>query len=40
MFARRHVRDPLVSGEDPRLSTELTNWELDPCEGFLVRGHI
>ena len=37
-LAERHVRDPLVRGEGPRLSTELPNWELGPCEGFLARG--
>jgi hypothetical protein len=33
-----HVRDPLTHWEGPRLSTELHNRELDPCEGFLARG--
>ena len=37
-LARRHVGDPLACGEGPRLSTELPNWELGPCEGFLARG--
>ena len=37
-LARRHVGDPLARGEGPRLSTELPNRELGPCEGFLVRG--
>ena len=30
--------DPLARGEGPELSTELPDWELGPCEGFLVRG--
>ena len=34
----RHIGDPLVRGEGPRLSMELPDWELDPCEGFLARG--
>ena len=37
-LAGRHVGDPLVFGEGPRLSTELPDRELGPCEGFLVRG--
>ena len=37
-LARRHVGDPLAYGEGPRLSTELPDWELSPCEGFLARG--
>jgi hypothetical protein len=37
-FARRHVEDPLVRREGLRLSTELPDQELGPCEGFLVRG--
>ena len=37
-LAERHVGDPLVRGEDPRLSTELPDQELGPCEGFLTRG--
>ena len=37
-LAGRHVGDPLASGEDLRLSTELPDWELGPCEGFLTRG--
>ena len=37
-LAGRHVGDPLACGEGPRLSTELPDWELGPCEGFLVRG--
>jgi len=32
------VRDPLACGEGPRLSMELLDWELGPCEGFLARG--
>ena len=34
----RHVGDPLVRGEGSRLSTELPDRELGPCEGFLARG--
>ena len=30
--------DPLAREEGPRLSTELLNRELGPCEGFLARG--
>ena len=37
-LAGRHVGDPLARGEGSRLSTELPDWELGPCEGFLVRG--
>ena len=37
-FAGRHVGDLLARGEGPRLSTELPDRELGPCEGFLVRG--
>jgi hypothetical protein len=37
-FARRHVEDPLVRREGLRLSMELPDQELGPCEGFLVRG--
>ena len=37
-LARRHVGDPLARGEGPRLSTELLDRELGPCEGFLARG--
>ena len=37
-LARRHVGDPLAHGEGPRLSTELPDQELGPCEGFLERG--
>ena len=35
---RRHIGDPLTHGEDPRLSTELPDQKLGPCEGFLTRG--
>ena len=38
--AGRHVGDPLACGEGPRLSTELPDQELGPCEGFLARGSI
>ena len=34
----RHVRDPLAHGEGLRLSMELPNRELGPCEGFLAKG--
>ena len=37
-LAGRHVEDPLMCGEGPRLSTELPDRELGPCEGFLARG--
>jgi hypothetical protein len=37
-FARRHVGDPLARREGLRLSMELPDQELGPCEGFLVRG--
>ena len=37
-LAGRHIGDPLARGEGPRLSTELPNQELGPCEGFLARG--
>ena len=37
-LAERHIRDPLVRGEGPRLSMELPDRELGPCEGFLARG--
>ena len=37
-LAGRHVGDPLAHGEGPGLSTELPDWELGPCEGFLARG--
>ena len=35
-LAGRHIGDPLAHG--PRLSTELPDRELGPCEGFLARG--
>ena len=31
-LAGRHIRDPLARGEGPRLSTELPDQELGPCE--------
>ena len=37
-LARRHVGDLLARKEGPRLSMELPDWELSPCEGFLARG--
>ena len=37
-LAGRHIGDPLACGEGPRLSTELPDRELGPCEGFLARG--
>ena len=37
-LAERHVGDPLAHGEGLRLSTELLDRELGPCEGFLARG--
>ena len=37
-LAGRHVGDSLERGEGPRLSTELPDQELGPCEGFLARG--
>ena len=37
-LAGRHIEDPLARGEGPRLSTELPDRELGPCEGFLARG--
>ena len=37
-LAGRHVKDPLVRGEGPRLSIELPNLELGHCKGFLARG--
>ena len=39
-LAGRHVGDPLACGEGPRLSTELPDRELGPCEGFLARGSV
>ena len=35
-LAERHIGDPLARGEGPRLSTELPDRELGPCEGFLL----
>ena len=37
-LAERLIEDPLACGEGPRLSMELPDQELGPCEGFLVRG--
>ena len=37
-LAGRHVGDPLARGEGSRLSMELPDRKLDPCEGFLARG--
>ena len=37
-LAGRHIGDPLARGEGPRLSTELPDRKLVPCEGFLARG--
>ena len=37
-LVERHVGDPLARGKGPRLSTELPDRELGPCEGFLARG--
>ena len=37
-LAERHVGDPLTCGEGLRLSMELPDRELGPCEGFLARG--
>ena len=37
-LAGRHVEDPLARGEGSRLSTELPDRELGPCERFLARG--
>ena len=36
----RHVGDPLEREKDPRLSTELPDRELGPCEGFLARDSL
>ena len=36
-LVERHIGDPLACGEGPRLSTELPDRELGPCEGFLAR---
>ena len=37
-FAVRHIGDPLARGEGLRLSTELPDQELGPCERFVTRG--
>ena len=37
-LTKRHVGDPLARGEGSRLSMELPDLELGPCEGFLARG--
>ena len=37
-LAERHIGDPLARGKDLRLSTELPDRKLGPCEGFLARG--
>ena len=37
-LAGRHVGDPLAHGVGPRLSMELPDRELGPCEGFIARG--
>ena len=37
-LAGRHVGEPLARGEGPRLSTELPDRVLDPCEELLARG--
>ena len=37
-LAGRHVGDPLACGEGLRLSTELSDRELGPCEGFPYEG--
>ena len=37
-LAGRHVGDPLARGEGLRLSMEIPDRELGPCEGFLARG--
>ena len=37
-FAGRHVGDPLACGEGSRLSMDLPDRELGPCEGFLSMG--
>ena len=37
-LAGRHVGDPLVRGEGPRLSMELPDQELGPYERFLAMG--
>ena len=37
-LAERLVGEPLARGEGLRLSMELPDQELAPCEGFLARG--
>ena len=37
-LAGRYTGDPLGRGEGLGLSTELPDWELGSCEGFLARG--
>ena len=37
-LAERHIRDPLACVEGPRLSIELPDQELGPCEVFLAMG--
>ena len=37
-LAGRHIGDPLARGKGSRLSMELSDRKLGPCEGFLVRG--
>ena len=37
-LAERHIGDPLARGEGLRLSTEVPDRELGPCEGFLAKG--
>ena len=37
-LAERHIGAPLARGEGLRLSTEVPDRELGPCEGFLTRG--
>ena len=37
-LAERHVGDLLARGKGLRLSMELPDRELGPCEGFLARG--
>ena len=34
-LVERHIGDPLLCGEGPRLSTELPDRELNPYKGFL-----
>ena len=37
-LAGRHIESPLARGYGLRLSTELPDRELGPCDGFLARG--